>query len=148
MTKNGWRGPYPHRPSACVFPGRFRERYGRCSAGIRGCQCVRRPGRLIHDGFYLVVVPAIGIVIHDDNCRALPTRLVLEEIQEFTRNVCRPQGRSRHGLRLEKAHHRKVPGRDCREEVSQIVLMIGRTIVANLSFTEAGRVWFAFSVEA
>src|SRR5215471_16461084 len=54
----------------------------RISAGASTCEEVHRPRRRVYNWPHLMVVPAIGIVVHNDYSRALPVGLLLQEIDE------------------------------------------------------------------
>jgi len=84
-----------------------------------------------------VVVPSVGIVVHDDHSRVLPGVLVFEEVYGIDdeglliqririSRVAVLVGRS-----LQEAYCREVPGGNRSKEVQNIVLMVRGSVVAN-----------------
>jgi len=103
------------------------------AAGSRTGQRVRRSGRGIHDRPQLMVVPSIGVVIHNDHCRAAPGRQRLQQIDRvhheglFVQRIGVSRMRVLIGRRLQKAHGRKISARGSRVEILDVILVVGRT---------------------
>src|SRR5579864_4605302 len=63
-----------------VRPLETRERRSCRTAHAGRSESIRRALRVIQDWAHLVVIPAVGIVIQNDNCSVAPIRLTLEEV--------------------------------------------------------------------
>src|SRR4029077_2231409 len=85
-----------------------------------------------------MVVPSIGVVVHDDHRRAAPGRLGLQKVDGVHQEGLLIQGIGVSGVTicvswsLEEADRGKVASCDCGEEVANIVLMVGGAGVSNL----------------
>src|SRR6266568_6912182 len=92
---------------------------------------------LVDDGTHLMVVPAVGIVIHDYNRRATPVRSRLEEIDHVNHESLFIQRIRITGVAIlvcrgfQQADRREVAGANRCKEICNVIVVIGRAIVAN-----------------
>ncbi len=90
---------------------------------------------LADDGRHDVVVPAVGVVVGEDDGHVLPLRQLLQAVEGLDQEALLAEGIGITGVavlirrRLEVADLRQVPGLRGQPEVAQVVLMIGLVVM-------------------
>ena len=113
------------------------ERSRRRATSARSSESVGWSGGGVKDWSHLVVVPSVGVVIHDQHSCTLPTPLLFEEVDGVDDEGLLIQGigipRVAVLIRrsLEEAHCREVSSGDRSEEVLDVVLVVGWSVIAD-----------------
>src|SRR5579871_3839207 len=113
------------------------EGRGWVSARPRPRQKISRAGRGVYDWPHLVVIPTVRIVVHHDHRRALPCRLLLQEIDERYEQRLLIERIGVSGvtvlecLRLDEAHCRKIARPYGIVKIVQIVAVVSGTVVTD-----------------
>jgi biotin operon repressor len=110
--------PHPKSAAIVISPRWQRARTaGTCSSRATLNGVVERVSRLIDDGARHVIVPAVGIIIRNDNRRICPERALLNRIdRSHDRSLLQQRGRigGMTGIalgELQEGHRRQVPSR-------------------------------------
>src|SRR5262249_33879223 len=113
------------------------ERRVRISTGAGSGEKIRDSRRGVDDRPKLMVVPPVGIVIHNDHRSAFPFGLLLQEVEQgyYEGLLVKRVGVAGMAVlvscRLDEVHSREIAGANRSIEVLQVVLMIGRARLAD-----------------
>src|SRR5580698_794581 len=107
------------------------------AASVRPCQRVRRTSGLVYDRADLVVIPAVRVIVKNDDCSAAPGRLFLQEVDQLYNRELFIQGIGVASVPilnpdvLDKAHGREIACLHRMDEIIDVIVVVGRATVSD-----------------